>query len=302
MNDPFLAISRLAVLVLVPAVLLVPLLLGLLARTRVGSESERFAVRARASALVLATLAALAVWLGSLLTGMLGPRIPALEWVAQLSWLLFFPLWFGFALPLLQAKDPELGPGRSAPGGTLRSASLSPRHREAPIPPGHWVAGLLVAALFTAAIAARGLWGPFADDGERGRWLVLLGFQVATVALAAALVPFAVRRGLSEPEPLDAAGSAELGELYHSHRHARARGTFWVFLVALPSAVGVLATLAAWSGPGIGAPLGPAALLAPLLAVFAGAWFGISTTARRYRIHELRARLEGRSVGGADAG
>ncbi|MBM4224050.1 MAG: hypothetical protein FJ167_04500, partial [Gammaproteobacteria bacterium] len=55
-----------------------------------------------------------------------------------------------------------------------------------------------------------------------------------------------LRRTLSEPEPMDAAGSPELAELYAAQRRKRVLGLFWGSGVVLPLCIGSVSVLQAW--------------------------------------------------------
>jgi hypothetical protein len=70
---------------------------------------------------------------------------------AQWLWPLFFPLWFVWAIPLLQAK--ECGWCSPSHRGHERAASLRPRDMERHVPTGAWLASGAVGALLTAATA-----------------------------------------------------------------------------------------------------------------------------------------------------
>jgi hypothetical protein len=232
MSDPFLLIGRLVMVLLPPFMILLPLALVLLVPNRAAEESARLAVRARLVALLVATVVCLAVWGGLLLTSV---QWPWARWAATFSWPLFFPLWFGLAWPLIRAKNPareDAMDGRSQ-ASPVRTASLVNRERTSPVTRGMWVAGTLVCLVGPVAIAIRAvhLFPIESVDGaaslfespEHVRWFVFLVVTSMT-SLGLLWLPRVLRSMLLEAEPLDAAGSRELSDLYAAQRRRRVLG------------------------------------------------------------------------------
>lgn len=293
-------VIRLITLVFVPLMLLSPLAFALPARTAGGrggggsanaDEPQRAEVRARTIALVIATLLALALWLGAVLASVnIGSQTLAI--VARFTWVLFFPLWFLFAVPLLRAKNAAwFRTGAPASNEPVRAARLDNRARTSPVGRSHWLALGLIGGAFLAAILARGLVGPFESDSDRSRWLVFAGSYLLVIVMVAAVLPVSLRMLLSEPEPMDAGGSPELARMYDAHRTAKIRGLFYLLGVGMIVLFGVCMSLAAWLPFGeiagwIGG-LGGSAL------GIAGAWFGVVMAIHRMRITQFKATLQG---------
>jgi hypothetical protein len=265
---------------------------------RAAEESARLAVRARLVALLVATVVCLAVWGGLLLTSV---QWPWARWAATFSWPLFFPLWFGLAWPLIRAKNPareDAMDGRSQ-ASPVRTASLVNRERTSPVTRGMWVAGTLVCLVGPVAIAIRAvhLFPIESVDGaaslfespEHVRWFVFLVVTSMT-SLGLLWLPRVLRSMLLEAEPLDAAGSRELSDLYAAQRRRRVLGMFWINVIS-PAAIGIIFALAAWF-PGFGAMWGLVGGFAGTVLGGMGAVFGFMLTAERAKIAEVRARLE----------
>jgi hypothetical protein len=299
MSDPFLLIGRLVMVLLPPFMILLPLALVLLVPNRAAEESARLAVRARLVALLVATVVCLAVWGGLLLTSV---QWPWARWAATFSWPLFFPLWFGLAWPLIRARNPAwegamYGPTQaSAP---VRTASLVNRERTNPVTRGMWVAGTLMCLVGPVAIALRAvhLFPIESVDGaaslfespEHVRWFVFL-VVTAMTSLGLLWLPRVLGSMLLEAEPLDAAGSKELSDLYAAQRRRRVLGMFRLNVIS-PAAIGIIFALAVWF-PGFGAMWGLVGGLAGIVLGGMGAIFGFMMTAERAKIAEVRARLE----------
>lgn len=292
MSDSSLIISRLFMLLFVPTMLLAPVLFVFFSRNRAESEGDRAAAASRLVALCVATVVGLGIWLGLLLASLKLSGSQAgttLHFVAQMSWVLFFPLWFGFAMPTLRSRNPAWK-GPHDPSQPRRTASLVPRERRSPITTRHWVILVAVTGAIFAAILARGWAAPFADEAGRWRWLVMTIVYGFTLAAAFIVQPFAFRAALNEPEPLDAAGSPELVQMYDAFRTTKLRGLFWMVGFALPVLMGAWLLLAVWVENSrliatIGASTG-------VLLGLVGAWFGAAMSVRRVRIAEAKARLE----------
>jgi hypothetical protein len=298
MSDPFLLIGRLVMVLLPPFMILLPLALVLLVPNRAAEESARLAVRARLVALLVATVVCLAVWGGLLLTSV---QWPWARWAATFSWPLFFPLWFGLAWPLIRAKNPareDAMDGRSQ-ASPVRTASLVNRERTSPVTRGMWVAGTLMCLVGPVAIALRAvhLFPIESVDGaaslfespEHVRWFVFL-VVTAMTSLGLLWLPRVLRSMLLEAEPLDAAGSRELSDLYAAQRRRRVLGMFWINVIS-PAAISFILALAVWF-PGFGAMWGLVGGFAGTVLGGMGAVFGFMMTAERAKIAEVRARLE----------
>lgn len=199
--------------------------------------------------------------------------------VTQYSWVLFFPLWFGLAQPVLQAKNPSWGSMHE--NQTQRSASLKPRVIENPVPVGAWVAawGLWLTSVLVIAMAKpqSGLpgWVPWLIVSGGAFWL-LFG-------------PWGVRMFLQEAEPMDTSGSPELAAEYGRFRAFKAWGWYYASVLAmfLASATALLiaylphSELPIWIGAGGGSLLG-----------VAGGVFGTYCSIRRVRIADLYRQLQ----------
>lgn len=316
MSDPFLSLSRVIILLFVPAMLLFPLVFVLCVPNRANDAAARLRARASLVTLGLATLVALAIWLGLVLTGI---RFPGAVAFANFWWVCFFPLWFLGATRAITARNPAWGgamQGNSAASGTLRSASLVNRERRSPVSRAMWAIPVVVFLLALGAIAARGLMPfpmqPEAADGavnpdavpavhaevERWRWLLTLGIYGTVFALHLAILPRGIRRTLTEPEPMDAAGSPELAELYDRQRRKRVLGLFWGLGVLLPAFLGAILALPLWF-PNIAGIWGLVGGIGGSLLGLAGGAFGTWMTVERARIIEVRQRLERSRVASA---
>lgn len=308
MSDPYLTLGRLLMLVFVPALLLFPLLFVVLVPNRAVDDSARIKARGLLLVLAICTAVLFAIWLGLVLTGV---RFPRAMTVAGFWWPWFFPLWFFLAMPAIVAKNPHWGwtaAGGSASGG-IRAASLVNRERNSPVSSAMWAVPVTLFVLLLAAIAARGLVpfgvGPYPGDSavdpeaaravyadaERSRWLVTLLVFGLVFGVLLAMLPRSLRRTLCEPEPMDAAGSAELSELYERQRRKRVLGLFWGCGTVLPLFIGSFAALQVWL-PNEGSLWGLAGGIGGSLLGICGAVFGTWMTVERAKIAAVRARLE----------
>ncbi len=110
---------------------------------------------------------------------------------AYFLWILFFPLWFNLAMPLLRARDPGW---RAPERGEVRSASLLRRDRLQPGLRLAWFALVILwALLLVAAVAGLAL-----GASQPPQWW-LLGFSLLA-GLELAVLHWAMRRSLIEPE------------------------------------------------------------------------------------------------------
>jgi hypothetical protein len=292
----------------VPAVLLFPLVFAALVRNRAVDDSARTKARGLLLVLAISTAALLAIWLGLVLTGV---RFPRAMIIAGFWWPWFFPLWFLLAMPAIVAKNPHWGwtVGGGSTSGGLRTASLVNRERKSPVTRAMWAVPVILFVLLIAAIAARGLMpfgvGTYPGDSavdpaaaraayaeaERSKWLLSLVVLGSVFGSLLAILPSSLRRTLSEPEPMDAAGSVELTELYERQRRKRVLGLFWGIGSVLPLCVGSFAVLQVWF-PSEGSLWGLASAIGGSLLGICGAIFGTWMTVERARIAEVKARLE----------
>lgn len=301
MSDSIHIIGNTFMLLFVPFMILFPLGLALLVPNRAGEESRRLLVRGMSAALLAATVLALALWLGLTLAG---TRFEWAKWAGNFSWMLFFPLWFGLAMPLLRAKNPAWeyfahgAQGAHGSGGPLRTASLVNRARQNPVKGWMWAVAVFAGLAGLIAIGARGFF-PFPTDGagddavggaERARWFVFLAVALCGPSQLVWL-PGVLRTMLVAPEPMDAAGSQELADLYARQRRRRVLGMFWLMGVAMPLAIGGIFALIVWF-PNLGGLWGLVGGLGGVLLGGIGAAFGFMMTAERAKIAEARARLD----------
>lgn len=300
MQDSFITIGRILMLVFPPFMILVPLVTALLVPQRATEESARARQRGLLLALVAGTMFSLAVW-GTFV--LLTPRFASAQWAAMWTWPLFFPLWFGLAWPLIRVKSPHWEGamyGAEAVSGAVRTASLVNRERLSPVTRWMWAVALLASVAGVAAIAARGLM-PFplesvgsgdeaAATAQRTQWWIFLGLSLMG-PLGLLWLPRVLRAMLREPEPMDAAGSRDLAELYAAQRRRRVLGMFWLNGVAGPLVLGGFFALVTWF-PNSGAIWGIIGGVGGTALGITGAVFGFMMTAERAKIAEARARLE----------
>lgn len=114
--------------------------------------------------------------------------------LAYFMWLMFFPLWFMLAMPLLRARDPGWRP---LAHNTVRSASLV---RRDVLPRDLRVAWIAIVVLWGLLLCTSVL-GLVLAVSELARWW-LLSFHVAAGA-ELWLLHWAMRRSLIEPEPTE---------------------------------------------------------------------------------------------------
>ena len=308
MSDPFITLGRLFMLIFVPVMLLFPLVFAALVPNRAADDSARIKARGMLLTLAMSTAALLAIWVGLVLTGL---RFNFAMVIAGFWWPWFFPLWFFLAMPAIVAKNPHWGwtvGGGSASGG-VRTASLVNRERTSPVTRAMWAVPIMLFVVILAVIAARGLMpfgvGPYPGDSavdpesarvayaevERSRWLLSLVVFGSVFGFLLAILPRSLRRTLSEPEPMDAAGSPELAELYAAQRRKRVLGLFWGTGVLLPACIGSFSVLQAWF-PNAGSMWGLIGGIGGSILGICGAIFGTWMTVERAKISEVRARLD----------
>lgn len=226
----------------------------------------------------LAAILARRLWLA---TGVVLVTFVALafRWpaVAYFMWLLFFPLWFLLAMPLLRTRHPEWG---SVNHGAVRSASLVARDRLPPELRVGWIAiTALWLLLFCVALA-----GLFVAVRASAPWW-LLAFN-ATAGLELLILHWAMRRSLIEPEPTSPADSDAIRAERENFRRFKLYG--WFAIAALVMLIFSLPPLLLiWFGDAaltwaivVGAGGGT-------LAGIGGGVFGTLATLRRARINRL---------------
>ena len=308
MSDPFITLGRLFMLIFVPVMLLFPLVFAALVPNRAADDSARIKARGMLLTLAMSTAALLAIWVGLVLTGL---RFNFAMVIAGFWWPWFFPLWFFLAMPAIVAKNPHWGwtvGGGSASGG-VRTASLVNRERTSPVTRAMWAVPITLFVVILAAIAARGLLpfgvGPYPGDSavdpeaarvayaevERSRWILSLVVFGSVFGFVLAILPRSLRQPLSEPEPMDAAGSPELVRLYAAQRRKRVLGLFWGTGVLLPACIGLSSVLQAWF-PNAGSMWGLIGGIGGSVLGICGVIFGTRMTVERAKISEVRARLD----------
>lgn len=271
------------------AMLLLPAAFTLFFRPRPDADAKR--IRTRRRNLWLATAGALALY-GLMLHGRhfgwLGfwaglPRVTTWsEFPDEIAWVLCFPLWFAFAMPLFTALRPEAA--TPYPEGTsARSASLFVR-TGSPIPTRHWVIAWAVWGAATAVFIAWSL-----TSAASGRLLFMAGLFLAGGAFPLVVSMLVLPRMGREPEPLDATGSEELRAAYRRLRAARPRAMFW--LTVLMSVLFSAMALAVAFFPDRGALLGVIGGVGGSLVGVGGAVVGVRMGLHRMEIKRLLDRL-----------
>lgn len=209
----------------------------------------------------LATVGALGLW---------GVALPLQSELTSMIWLLFFPLWSGFAQKVFVTKNP----GYAHPPGAVRAASLVSRQRQLPIPRVAWLVPLAIMAVSALVLELH--------HASWQSWLIWSGGLVWVGA-----APRAIQLTLAEPEPMDTEGSQQLATAYEELRSFKAWGFFTMGLlaVAVLSVTSVLLALdwqraALWAGAGGGSVVG-------ILGGVTGTWADI----RRARVANLRYQL-----------
>jgi hypothetical protein len=287
--------------VFLPVIMIVlPMVLAAVLPSRVIDSAGQAEVHRRMSRLGIGTAMALVLWGASTYFSV---RTPGYQWATFLSWPLFFPLWFGLAMPLIRAKNPGWGlaeQGALGGSGAVRTASLVNRERQSPVTRAMWAAAIVANVAGIAAIAARGLM-PFpmessaagdaaAAAAQRLQWQLFLGLScLGPIGLL--WLPQILRSMRTEPEPMDAAGSRELADLYAAQRRRRVLGMFWINGFAGPLAIAGTIALAVWF-PNLGGWWGVVGGVGGSAVGIVGAIFGVRMSAERARIAEVRARLD----------
>lgn len=300
MSEPQVTYGTIPILFFPVIMIVLPMILAAGLPSRVDEAADRAEIHRRMGRLGLGTAVALVVWGVSTYFSV---RTPGFPWATLFSWPLFFPLWFGLAMPLIRAKNPGWGLAtQDALGGSgaVRTASLVNRERESPVTGAMWAMAIVANIAGIAAIAARGLM-PFpmeslgagdeaAAAAQRVQWLLFLGLScLGPIGLL--WLPHMLRSMRTEPEPMDAAGSRELSDLYATQRRRRVLGMFWINGVAGPLAIAGTFALAVWF-PDLGGWWGVVGGVGGSAVGVGGAIFGVRMSAERARIAEVRARLD----------
>lgn len=255
-------------------------------RNRAPDEATAALARRGLVMLVVATLVALGLF--AVAWTIWGP-------IARFSWVLFFPLWFGWAMPAAAARNPDWA--ASHPRGVQRrSASLVVRQPERFVPTWFW---LLPGLLFVGGLVAIGLrpWSPGFDEATRFRTLLAFVIQLTCGGLFIILPLVALPAISREPEPMDASGSPALAQAYADLRRFKGRSMAWLLGLGLTAMVSCINVSMAWvPGSGrTGLVLGVAGAVAGTLIGLAGAVVGTMASARRARINGLLRELEAAS-------
>jgi hypothetical protein len=300
MHEPDVSFDMIPIIFVPVLMIVLPLALAALLPNRAGDAAAQAEVQRRILHLVLGTGVALIFWGASTFIGV---RLPGYHWMTFLSWPLFFPLWFGLAMPVMRAKNPAWGlemQEASGGSGVVRTASLVNRERQSPVTRWMWNLSIALNVVGVAAIASRGLM-PFPMDSmetgdaatataQRVQWLLFLGLSCLG-PLGLLWQPFMLRSLCTEPEPMDAAGSRELGELYAKQRRSRVLGMFWLNGVAGPLVIATTLALAVWF-PNLGGWWGVVGGVGGTAVGIVGAIFGMRMSAERARIAQFKAQLE----------
>lgn len=298
MNDPWLSKMRLIMDLFPPMMILFPMVFVAFVPTRVESPEERDQASKRWLILIAMTVVALVIWGAITFFARQAANAP-IEQFARFTWFLFFPLWFGLAMPAIKAKNPIWGNGlmpQAQNESGVRTASLKPRNRENPIRNWHWVIMAFAVVVPVALLAVRGAFAfgtaDHPDPSARFRWALMTGVYLFCSLTTALIVPYCIQRSLSEPEPLDPAGSAELEAMYRDERSKRILGLFWLLGVVQPLFLGSTMCATVWLPLVSGQTMGILGAVGGVSLGTAGAIFGIVASIRRIRIAEEKARLE----------
>lgn len=273
------------------SMLLTPAVFMLFYRPRPGAEVDLERIRSRKRLLWGATIACVALYVGQLAlasAGMLDWWGELPSWMTfgapldRLMWMMFFPLWFALAMPLLVLCRPEAGSPFAQDGP--RVATLSSRGGASPIRRTSWV---VLWSVWVYSLVAVGV-GIFVSHEPPVPILMPILTLVCAV-LPLALAPQMIRMLLREPEPLDAAGSALLVDAYATHRRARAWGMYWL-IAAMTTLLSAFAVASAWSLMS-GATLGIVGGIAGSVVGIGGAAFGVTMGNQRMKIRRLLDEL-----------
>jgi hypothetical protein len=300
MSEPHVTYDTIPIVFFPVIMIVLPMVLAAGLPNRVTETAGQAEVHRWMARLGIGTALALVLWGVSTYFSV---RTPGYQWATFLSWPLFFPLWFGLAMPLIRAKNPGWGLAKQdalGGSGAVRTASLVNRERESPVTRAMWAVAIVANVAGIAAIAARGLM-PFpmessgagdeaAAAAQRLQWQLFLGLScLGPIGLL--WLPQILRSMRTEPEPMDSAGSRELADLYAVQRRRRVLGMFWINGVAGPLAIAGTFALAVWF-PDLGGWWGVVGGVGGTTVGVGGAIFGVRMSAERARIAEIRARLD----------
>lgn len=290
MNDSGILVLRFFQFLFVPIFLCSPLVMVLSLLTWRKEPTNRELLSAKIRTLSLATLFCLAVWLSVLMVGLV-TRSSLLQLISTMAWLLFFPLWFGIAMPISKLLFTDLQPA-VPPEQQKRTASLGNRQRKNPIQWWHWglsstvCTGFLIATLWIGRNIDQSTWTP--QQGFLWFWGIL-GYPTLVVFTYAVLY-FGVRASLAEPEPLDSEGNVELQKLYDDARSNRALSMFWLLGFLQPVFFGVCLFLSTWIHSNY--LIGILGATGGTLLGLAGSWAGVNATLQRLKIARFKMQLE----------
>lgn len=275
-----------------PIMIVAPLIFAAFARFNAQAGGDRALVRTRMIRLVIATAVAFAVFIALYLILDLWDHG---VWAAH-AWPLFFPLFFGFAMPVIAAKNPDTVTPHPKTPVSVRSASLVSRERRNPLRLWHWAICWIICGIAIVGVIARPIVAPISDDAERWRIMSSILLIVVLWAPMLALLPWCMRMVLREPEPLDAAGSHELAAAYERHRNFKLWCFWWFFGIVMNVLIGSGALMTAWTTPGesMSRSLGVFGGVGGALLGVAGAAFGIYAGIQRVRITALLRELNQR--------
>ena len=119
-------------------------------------------------------------------------RFSGVQMAAYMMWIIFFPLWFFLALPVLQAKDPGW---QGVPRAPVRTATLIRRDE---LPAGLKRGWILLAGLWLVLLSMA-VAGILVDAPGAELWWVLI-FPIVAGGQAAGFY-WAQRQSLTEPQP-----------------------------------------------------------------------------------------------------
>jgi hypothetical protein len=249
-----------------------PLFVVLCVRPRADTPSAHAPMRR----LVIATLVC------GLLLACAWAAVPQL---ARFGWLLFFPLFFGFAMPAIMGRRPEWM-GDPMRDQASRSALLVNRARVTAVPPWAWFAASLLVAAALTAIAMR-LGSPSLDAAARNRVILALAVEGVVGGTMLVLLAFVVPMVRNEPEPLRADGADEIAAAYARLRRFKMNAFVWLFAVGINATLGAILVAIAWLPPDRAALLGIFGGIAGSVIGIGGALVGVRAAAHRARINAL---------------
>lgn len=263
-----------------PFMLLAPIAIVLLTPKQKHPAPDDVLVRRRLRRLIIATAAALLIFLALYFF--------VAEVAARFAWVMFFPLWFGFAVPLYAARRPRDAQPPHQAAGPVRTATLTNRLREDPVPAGAWWILWAIWLIAVAALSLR-LLHPF-EQRELVTFIIVAMVLVLAGPFDILIGRIATRMTLQEPEPYDARGSAELAEAYETHRRRRVWFFYWLVATLLVTTIG--STMAfAWltPGPAFGYVGGAVGTILGTAGGIVGLWFTMERSRLAERLEQLSA-------------